>query len=190
LSRTIVSICGGSASGKSTLAKRLVERLGPRAAVRIATDDYLRSNPYPSLAEFCRHPLQYDWELLQAALAEPDGTCLTAPNYDFVHFARISMQGSRSFILRPIVVLDAMIPYPQSHLTILLRCPAQERRRRLIERDRRWQTQVIDFWELHQLTLADLLQSEPRFDLEIDGLQPIETNLERVLALLPPAGSS
>ena len=44
---------------------------------------------------------------LDAALAEPDGTHVTCPNYDFVHFERISRAGNRSFILRPIVILDA-----------------------------------------------------------------------------------
>ena len=92
--RFVVSICGGSGSGKSTLAKCIYENLGSELAARIPTDFYLKSNRFTSLEEFFKHPLEYDWELIDAALQEKDGEILTAPDYDFVTFQRITLQGT------------------------------------------------------------------------------------------------
>jgi uridine kinase len=180
----IISICGGSGCGKSILTKHLAEQLGAEQAVRIPSDFYLKSNPYFTLAEFFRHPLQYDWDLLENALCETDGSSINSPNYDFIHFQRISGDGGRPFILRPIRIIDAMVPYPKAAVTVLLKVPEEERRRRIIERDKVWQTRVIDYWDLHQITLADMLFQKPRFDLELDGMESIHENAEKIIALL------
>jgi uridine kinase len=185
MGRIIISICGGSGSGKSMLAKHLAEKLGPEIAARIPTDFYLKTNHYCSREEFLQHPLQYDWELLTTILGGVDGTWITSPIYDFIHFERIAAEGGRSFILRPIMIMDAMIPYPIANIALFMRCPDEERKRRIIERDQQWRTRVIDYWNVHQVTLKNLLCSSPRFDLELDGLEPVETNVERVLSLLP-----
>ena len=161
-----------------------MERLGSDRAVRIPTDFYLKSNLYASLAEFFQHPLQYDWELLDTKLREADGTIITSPNYDFINFQRISVEGGRLFVLRPIIITDSMVPYPKANITILIKCPVEERRRRIIERDQQWKTRVIDYWDLQQVTLEDLMGRRPRFDFELDGMETVETNVERVLSLL------
>ncbi len=182
--RGIISICGGSGCGKTFLAVRLAERLGLERAVRIPTDYYLKPNPYPTLAAFFQHPLEYDWELLDAVLAAADGTARSTPVFDFVNFRRLSERGGRAFTVRPIAITDAMVPHPSANLTVLVRCPEEERKRRIIERDQRWNTSVIDYWGLHQRTLADMLRTNPRFDLEIDGMDAVEGSLERVISLL------
>jgi uridine kinase len=184
MKRVLISICGGSGCGKSMLAKLLVERLGPDRTVRIPTDFYLQSNPYSSLTEFYQHPLQYDWNLLKTALREPDGASITSPSYDFIHFQRISITGGRPFTLRLIILLDSMVPYPGADFTIFIHCADNERRRRIIERDRQWKTRVIDYWALHQLTLVDMLNSHPEIDLALDGSATSEENAGKILALL------
>jgi uridine kinase len=184
MNRVIISICGGSGCGKSILAKHLAEQLGAERAVRIPSDFYLKSNPYPTLAEFFRHPLQYDWDVLESALHEADGTPTSSPNYNFIHFQRVSLAGGRPFVLRPVRIIDAMVPYPNADVTVLLTVPDEERRRRIIERDKVWQTRVIDYWGLHQITLADMLLRQPKFDLELDGMESIHENAEKIIALL------
>jgi uridine kinase len=185
MTRTIISICGGSGSGKSSLAKEVNERLTPERSTRIPTDFYLKSNPYPSLAEFFQHPLQYDWELLETALGQADGTRVTSPNYDFIDFQRISSEGGRPFVLRPIIIIDSMVPYPNADITVFVKCPDEERRSRIMARDLVWKKHVIDYWELHQVTLADLIGRQAKFDLIVDGMMPIVENVEKILTLLP-----
>lgn len=182
--RTVISICGGSGCGKSSLALRLVQVIGPERSCRIPTDFYLRSNPYPSLAEFFQHPLSYDWDLLEQNLHAGDGALVSNPVYDFVNFQRIAEDGCRPVVLHPIIILDAMRPYPKADLTILVNCPEEERKRRIIERDIRWKTRVIDFWELHQVTLADIVSESPQFDLALDGTASLNNNVTKVLSLL------
>lgn len=180
MDRTIISICGGSGCGKSLLAKQLVEYLGADRAVRVPTDYYLKSNPYPGMAEFFRHPLQYDWDLLDLTLRMTDGMLVTTPDYDFVNFRRRSDQGGREYCLRPVILIDAMLPYPGADLTVLLECSDEERRRRIIERDQRWKTQVIDDWALHQVTLKAMLREKPSFDLILDGQAPVIENVQKL----------
>lgn len=68
-----LSICGGSGSGKSTIGKCIYEELGPERATRIPTDFYPKSNRFRSLVEYFRHPQEYDWDLIEAALQAQDG---------------------------------------------------------------------------------------------------------------------
>ena len=182
--RFVVSICGGSGSGKSTLAKCICERIGPDRAVRIPSDYYLRSNPYPTLAEFIQHPLEYDWALVEQVLNKKDGQVVQVPDYDFIRFQRISLNGSRSFVMRPIVLMDAMIPYVKANLTVFLDAPEDERRRRIAERDQRWKTQVSLNWEQHQRTLEYVNSLNVVYDMVLDGRQPVEENEEDVITCI------
>ena len=182
--RFVVSICGGSGCGKSTLAKCVCERIGPDRAVRIPSDFYLRSNPYPTLAEFMQHPLEYDWELVERILNKKDGQVVQVPDYDFIRFHRISLKGSRSFIMRPIVLMDAMIPYAKANLTVFLDAPEDERRRRIAERDQRWKTQVSLNWEQHQRTLEYVHSMDVVFDLVLDARQSVGENVEILIACI------
>lgn len=183
MKRIILSISGGSGCGKSVLAKHLVQRLGAERAARIPTDYYLKPNTYPNLTAFFQHALQYDWTLLEAALGQADGNHLTTPIYDFIHFERVALEGGLPFVLRPVVVLDSMVPYPKADISILLHCPDDERKRRIVERDQRWKTQVIENWEQHQRTLAGLLRHNPFFDLELDGMDSLAENARKILSL-------
>jgi uridine kinase len=139
----VLSICGGSGCGKSTLAKAVCARLGQENASRIPTDYYLCSNPFASLAEFMARPLAYDWPAVESALAEPQGTPVSTPDYDFVAFRRLAGRGGMDFVIRPLMIIDAMVPYPRADLTVLLDAPDDERRRRILARDHIWGTEVI-----------------------------------------------
>lgn len=180
--RFVVSICGGSGSGKSSLGKCVCDNLGPGLAAKIPTDFYLKSNRFTSLEEFFKHPLEYDWELIDAALQEKDGAILTTPDYDFISFQRTTLQGNRTWQLRPIIIIDAMIPYPGANLTVFLDVPDLQRRERIIQRDKVWKKEVIRYWEQHQITLNYVKSLDKAFDLILDGMLPVEQNAKTVIS--------
>jgi uridine kinase len=182
--RVVISLYGGSGCGKSTLAKGVVERIGADRSVRIPADYYLRPNPYPTLQEFFQHPLEYDWELLARVLQERDGQILQVPDYDFLNFRRVSLAGRFHFLMRPIVLIDAMMPYPGAQLSILLDAPEFERKKRIIERDQRWKTQVILNWEQHQRTLEAAVRQKVVYDMALDAMQPVEKNVDTVFTFI------
>jgi uridine kinase len=182
--RFVVSICGGSGCGKSSLAKLICEGIGNEWATRIPADYYLKSNRFSSLKEFFKHPLEYDWELIDSALLEMNGQTLTTPNFDFIHFQRIAVEGDKSYIMRPIAIIDAMIPYPKSNLTVFLDASDDERRKRIIERDKIWQTQVILNWEHHQITLNHVKSLYIVYDIILNAMQPVDKSVEYVISYL------
>lgn len=178
MNKFIVSIFGGSGSGKSTLAIRLVEIFGDHRAVRIPSDYFLRSYNRPP------RTLDYDWDLLEEVLDQEGGTMISIPTYDFQVFRRVSLEGEKRLVMRPLVIFDSMVPYPKSNFTILLTCDDAERQRRIIERDQRWKTDVIRYWDLHQSTLEKTLQTGVVINLELKGENPVEENASRILTII------
>ncbi len=178
MDKYIVSIFGGSGSGKSTLAVRLVEMFGSHRAVRVPSDYFLCSYDSPP------QMLDYDWDLLEEVLGQEAGTAFSIPTYDFQVFRRISLGGEKRLVMRHLVIIDSMVPYPESNFTVLLTCDELERQRRIIERDKRWKTDVIRYWELHQLTLEKTLQTGVVINLELNGENTIEENASRILTII------
>lgn len=179
--RIVISICGGSGAGKSQLAKQLVEHLGADYCSRVPTDYYL-------LPGGATEPLTYDWQLLAQTLALPNNTQCTTPDFDFELFTRRAINGGRPFCLRPVMVVDAMQPYPQADYTFWLQAPEHERRRRITARDAIWQTRVIDRWNQNEKTLDSLVVSMYHYSMVLDGLEPVETNSQRIVELLREKG--
>ncbi len=178
MDKFIVSIFGGSGSGKSTLAVRLVEMFGDHRAVRIPSDYFLCSYNRPP------RTLDYDWELLEEVLGQEGGTMISIPTYDFQLFRRLSLESEKRMVMRPLVIIDSMVPYPKSNFTVLLTCDEIERQRRIIERDQRWKTDVIRYWDLHQSTLEKALQNGTLINLELNGENTIEENALRILTII------
>lgn len=179
----VLSLCGGSGCGKSTLALALCQRLGPEQAARIPTDYYLCSNPCATPDEFLTQPLAYDWAAIEDALGRPQGSAVSTPDYDFVAFRRLADEGGRPYVIRPLMIVDAMAPYPKADLTALLDAPDEERQRRIVARDQHWGTQVIGRWAQHQATL-DEVRRAGRFDLTLDAALPVAANVELLIARL------
>ena len=180
----IVSICGPSGSGRSTLAKVLVESLGHEASVRIPADYYLV--PAPSRAAFLERPLQYDWEPLEhAARALPGNTVIT-PDFDFETFRRIALVGGRTFIARPVAIIDALYPAPFADVKVLLTAPDAVRRERVRRRDKVWGTQVAERWEHLNLSHAQLEAMPETYHLVLSGDHAAVENARRIVALVLP----
>ena len=83
----VIGIGGGTGSGKTTLTKRLKERLGSAVTV-LSYDNYCKSHPDMPYDERVRlnydHPSAFDTELLVEHLAAlRRGETIAAPVYDF-----------------------------------------------------------------------------------------------------------
>ena len=143
----IVSLCGAAGAGKSTLAVAVAEAYGERAS-RVPADYYLLPDDDPAA------PLRWDWVRLVADLARPPGTTVMTPAFDFTTLRRGDAGDRRSFVIRPLMLVDAMQPFPSADLVIRLVAPQEARRARLAERDRRWGTVALTRWDRLEATAA------------------------------------
>lgn len=176
----LVTIIGGAGSGKSQLAKATASELGEHCASRVPTDYFLLPRDAgESLDSFLGRPLRYDWTLLDSILRLPMGTRTTTPDIDFERFERRTHMGGLPLVVRPVMICDAMVPYPDADLVVRLDVPAEIRFARVVERDLRWGTRVQDRWEHLDLSWAPITRES--FDLELDGTEPLGSNA-RVLA--------
>lgn len=181
--RCVVSIFGPSCAGKSQCAKAVVDVLGAEAASRVPTDHFFvpRAHDVP-MAVFDREALRYDWGLVRRVLDAPVGTETSTPDVDFERFTRHGATGGLPITVRPVMLLDAMTPYPDADLWVRLDVPDAVRRERLAERDIRWGTVVSARWEHVETTWADgrrLLEGrEP--DVVLDGERSLADNAQRL----------
>jgi uridine kinase len=88
-----IGIAGGTASGKTTVARRLVERLGTHPVAVLDQDSYYRDLPDMPIEERARfnfdHPDAFDTELLVRHLGElRAGKAIEKPVYSFTQHAR------------------------------------------------------------------------------------------------------
>ncbi|WNQ11271.1 uridine kinase [Paenibacillus aurantius] len=89
----IIGIAGGTGSGKTTVARSVIDRLGSDRVTFVSQDNYYKDNPHLPLAEREKinydHPLAFDNGLLIEHLKElAAGRPVHAPVYDFSLHAR------------------------------------------------------------------------------------------------------
>ncbi|HKE19433.1 MAG TPA: uridine kinase [Kofleriaceae bacterium] len=89
----VIGVAGGTGSGKTTVARKLMEALPAGSACIIEFDSYYRDgsglSPEERVAVNYDHPDSLDTELLAAHLAElRSGRPVDVPVYDFVSYAR------------------------------------------------------------------------------------------------------
>ncbi|MNS91679.1 Uridine kinase [compost metagenome] len=108
----IIGIAGGTGSGKSTVARSVINRLGSGKVTFISQDNYYKDHSYLSMSEReainYDHPFAFDNELLiQHLLLLKEGQPAHAPVYDFTVHARSTIE---SVELKPnnIVILEGL----------------------------------------------------------------------------------
>ena len=108
----IIGIAGGTGSGKTTVARSVIDRLGSDKVTFISQDNYYKNPTHLSFAERelinYDHPLAFDIELLaNDLLLLKAGQTAYAPVYDFTVHARSSDQ---TVELKPnkIVILEGL----------------------------------------------------------------------------------
>lgn len=89
----LIGICGGTGSGKSTVAKAIFESLPEKNISIIEQDAYYRDQTHLSLEERIKtnydHPLAFDTDLLVEHMATLlQGKAIEKPNYNFSNHTR------------------------------------------------------------------------------------------------------
>lgn len=108
----IIGIAGGSASGKSSIAKRLKNQFDQnRSVVIIRMDDYYKDQSHKTMEERVKtnydHPFAFDIDLLMEQLGElQNGNSIEKPVYDFVNHTR----SSETEVIEPcdVIVLEGL----------------------------------------------------------------------------------
>lgn len=142
----IIGICGGTGSGKTTVARKIIESVGESKVIYLQQDSYYRNlsdMPLDSRhqANF-DHPDALDNELLlNHLLALKGGECIERPAYDFVTHTR--KPEKIRVVPAPIVIVEGILVFFDDRmrrlmdLKIFVDCDADIRFIRRLERDLR-----------------------------------------------------
>jgi uridine kinase len=114
MSSTVIGVAGGSGSGKTTVARRMLDLVGGSRACVLQHDRYYREHPGLTFAERCAlnfdHPDALDTALLvDHVRALKAGRPIEAPVYDFSRHARAAhtdrIEPRQTIIVEGILVL-------------------------------------------------------------------------------------
>lgn len=119
----IVGIAGGSASGKSTLAKAIIEKVGEEHISLIGHDNYYKNLCHLSIEERAKvnfdHPDSLDTDLLVQHIRDlKDGKGIEIPSYDFATHSR--RPSTIAIAPRKIILVDGILIFSESELTKLM----------------------------------------------------------------------
>jgi uridine kinase len=119
----LIGIAGGSASGKTTVVRRLVDALGTDAAAVVEHDRYYCDRPDVPAAVRANanydHPDALDTSLLVANLhGLRAGAPVDAPRYDFTRHARCP--GAERIHPRPAILIEGILVLADASLRALL----------------------------------------------------------------------
>jgi len=117
-----VGIAGGSCSGKSTLANRLFQELGPSQSLVLPQDDYffgLGNASQPRAVSNFDHPDAVDFSnMCRQLTALKSGLAIDRPLYDFpTHLRR---QETLRIESRPIILVDGTLVLQHQSMRTLL----------------------------------------------------------------------
>ncbi len=140
----LVAVCGGSCSGKSTLAAKVLRHLGPEMASLLAFDAYYCDQSTLSPDERADvnydHPSSLDVDLFAEHLGMLSaGAPVDCPIYDFATHTRLPE--TRRIEPAPVVIVDGILLLaderlvPQFDMRVFRQCPEDVRLDRRIERD-------------------------------------------------------
>jgi uridine kinase len=115
----ILGICGGTGSGKTTVAQKIVEAVGEERVLLLAQDAYYKDRgylPFDKRAESnFDHPDAVDSELLAEHLNRlKDGEPILQPVYDFARHVRDTE--TRFLKPKPIVIVEGILIFENEKL--------------------------------------------------------------------------
>lgn len=119
----IIGICGGTGSGKTTLARKIIETVGRENVVLVEQDSYYRNladMPLDErrLANF-DHPDSIDSEMLMNHLKRlKNGDAVEMPVYDFKTHTRSS--NTEHIDPKPVVIVEGILIFSESRVLDLL----------------------------------------------------------------------
>lgn len=123
LKSCILGVAGGTGSGKTTVARAILDAVGADRIAVIEQDNYYRDVHWRSEAELLHHnfdhPAALDNDLLVSHLiALKGGHPIEVPVYDFVRHRRTSR--SRRVEPKPVVLLEGILIFVEPSLRELL----------------------------------------------------------------------
>src|SRR5512145_883686 len=115
----ILGICGGTGSGKTTVAERLAQALGPDRAILLAQDAYYKDSGHLPFEERMRqnfdHPDAVDFDLLiQHVEALRSHQPVQQPSYDFS--AHVRRPETKRIDPRAVVIVEGILIFQNSRL--------------------------------------------------------------------------
>jgi uridine kinase len=119
----VLGVAGGTGSGKTTVARAVLDAVGAERIAFLEQDSYYRDVPWQSDAELLRHnfdhPHALDGELFAAHVAAlKAGRAAEVPVYDFVRHRRTAR--TRRVEPRPVVLLEGILLFVEPALRELL----------------------------------------------------------------------
>ena len=140
----VVGVAGGTGSGKSTVAQRIIATVGREKVAILALDSYYRDQDHLSMAERAAvnydHPDAFDWELMSRHVGDLiSGRAVEVPVYDFTTFTRLDdthhVQAAPIVVIEGILVLWEPTLREQMNLKVFVDTDADVRFIRRLQRD-------------------------------------------------------
>ncbi len=121
MSAVLLGVAGGSGSGKTTVARTILDGVGRDRIAFLAQDSYYFDVEHPALIEHHNfdHPRSFDSELFAEHLRRlKAGDAIDLPVYDFVHHRRT--ERTTRIEARPVVLVEGILLFAESILRDLL----------------------------------------------------------------------
>jgi uridine kinase len=140
----IVGIAGGTGSGKTTVVRKIVEKLPPNSVTLIPQDSYYKDNSHLLLEERQKlnfdHPASIEWSLLTEHINQlKRGNSVEQPIYSYLTCTRsketIRIEPTNVVILEGILVLTHRPLCDLMDLKVFVDADADDRLGRVIVRD-------------------------------------------------------
>ena len=183
---TIILIAGGTASGKTTIAKAFAQS-NPNV-VLIHHDRYYKDIPHPVGYNFDEPNALDNARLAEDILSLKKGIPADLPVYDFSTHSRLSqterVQPKPIILVEGILVLAAPELYPLADLSVFVDAPDDLRlirriKRDVVERGRNVEGVLEQYIHtVRPMHLLHILPSKSRASIQLDGTAPIEQNLQ------------
>lgn len=140
----IIGIAGGTGSGKTTVVRKLIERLPKGEVVVIPQDSYYKDSSHVPVEERQNinfdHPDAFDWPLLTAHITcLKNGEAVEQPVYSYISCTRqaetVHIEPKDVIIVEGIMALSDPILREQMDLRVFVDADADDRLIRVIKRD-------------------------------------------------------
>ena len=140
----IIGIAGGTGSGKTTVVRKLTERLPKGEVVIIPQDSYYKDSSHVPVEERQNinfdHPDAFDWPLLTKHIAIlKQGEAVEQPIYDYITCTRqkqtVHIEPKEIIIVEGIMALSDRKLREQMDLKIFVDADGDDRLNRVISRD-------------------------------------------------------
>ena len=140
----VILIGGGSASGKTYVLKKVLEKLPEGKVTKISLDDYYKDFSVLPMEERAKvnfdHPKAFDWPLIHKQLSElKSGKTIEKPVYDFVIHGRRKepehVEPKELIIIEGIMALVNKDLRSLGDLSVFINASRERRLVRRIERD-------------------------------------------------------